>query len=88
MARICCSPSDRLAARWGAWHGGSAVNRADTGVDLFGLDLFSYAVDIAPLTLAAGTTFWLSIFNDTSSSTRPIPSSARLAGPGTETEVS
>lgn len=38
-----------------------AVNRVDTGVDF----VFAYSVDIAPLTLAANTTYWLSIVNDT-----------------------
>jgi hypothetical protein len=47
-----------------------AVNRVDTGVDLidgFGdsYDVFSYSVDVAPLTLAASTTYWLSILNST-----------------------
>ena len=27
-------------------------------------NLFAYSADIAPITLAAGTTFWLSIFNN------------------------
>ena len=44
---------------------GSAVNRTDTGITVSTFELFSYSVDIAPLTLAAGTTFWLSIVNDT-----------------------
>ena len=45
-----------------------AVNptRTDTGRDAAGSDIFAYDVDIAPLTLAADTTFWLSIVNDTS----------------------
>jgi hypothetical protein len=46
---------------------GSAVNRTDTGVDISGIDIYSYSVDIAPLALPSGTFFWLSIFNDTSS---------------------
>ena len=41
-------------------------NRADSGVDLVGYDVYSYHAAIAPLTLAANTTFWLSISNDTS----------------------
>jgi hypothetical protein len=45
-----------------------AVNRVDTGADLidrFGdsYDVFAYSIDIAPLTLAANTTYWLSIVN-------------------------
>ena len=46
---------------------GSAVNRTDTGFDL-GIsvtDIYSYSALIAPLALTAGTTYWLSIFNDT-----------------------
>ena len=47
-----------------------AVNRVNSGVDLidgFGdsYDVFAYSVDIAPLTLAANTTYWLSILNST-----------------------
>jgi hypothetical protein len=40
--------------------------RTDTGRDAAGSDIFAYVVDIAPLTLAPATTFWLSIVNDTS----------------------
>jgi hypothetical protein len=39
--------------------------RTDTGTDIAGSDLFAYAADIAPLVLAPGTTFWMSIVNDT-----------------------
>ena len=39
--------------------------RTDTGTDLTGSDLFAYSVDIAPVVLAPATTFWISIFNDT-----------------------
>ena len=48
---------------------GNGVNRVDTGIDIFGFDLYSYSTNISPITLAAGTPFWLSIFNDTSSDT-------------------
>lgn len=48
---------------------GSAVNRTDTGFDLgsglFAADIYAYSAVIAPLALTAGTTYWLSIFNDT-----------------------
>lgn len=48
---------------------GSAVNRTDTLVDLgsgaSAIDIYSYSVVIAPLALTAGTTYWLSIVNDT-----------------------
>jgi hypothetical protein len=43
--------------------------RTDTGTDLTGSDLFAYSVDIAPVVLASGTTFWISIFNDTTGDT-------------------
>ena len=50
---------------------GSAVNRTDTLLDLgsgvFAADIYSYSAVIAPLELTAGTTYWLSIFNNTSS---------------------
>lgn len=50
---------------------GSAVNRTDTLLDLgsgvFAADIYSYSAVIAPLALTAGTTYWLSIFNDTRS---------------------
>ncbi len=50
---------------------GASATRIDTGIDILGSDLYSYAVDIAPslasgVTLAAGATYWLSIVNDTS----------------------
>jgi hypothetical protein len=41
-------------------------SRTDTGKDVAGSDLFAYDVVIAPLALAPNTTFWLSIFNNTS----------------------
>jgi hypothetical protein len=43
--------------------------RTDTGTDLGAFDLFAYSVDIAPLPLAPSTTFWISIFNDTTADT-------------------
>lgn len=40
--------------------------RLDTGTDTSaGFDLFAYSADIAPLAVAPGTTFWISIVNDT-----------------------
>lgn len=39
--------------------------RTDTGTDIGGFDLFAYEVDIAPVALTPGVTFWVSIFNDT-----------------------
>ena len=39
--------------------------RTDTGINLGNFDLFAYSVDVAPIALAPGTPFWLSIFNDT-----------------------
>ena len=46
---------------------GSSVNRTDTGIDILGFDLYSYSVDISPLSLSANTRFWLSIVNNTNS---------------------
>ena len=46
---------------------GNTVSRSGTGMVLTvdgPRDLFSYSADIAPTTLDAGTTYWLSIFND------------------------
>jgi len=48
---------------------GSAVNRSDSGNDVLGFDLYSYSAVISPLSLAANTTFWVSIFNDTTADT-------------------
>jgi hypothetical protein len=40
--------------------------RTDTLIDILGsFDLYAYSVNIAPLTLTAGSTYWLSIVNDT-----------------------
>ena len=45
-------------------------SRVDTGNNTsFGSDIFAYDVNISPVTLAANTTFWLSIFNNTSNDT-------------------
>ncbi|WP_227010293.1 PEP-CTERM sorting domain-containing protein [Pelagibius marinus] len=41
------------------------VGRVDSGIDSGDFDVYAYWVDIAALTLAADTTFWLSIVNDT-----------------------
>jgi hypothetical protein len=42
------------------------VGRVDTGIDsIIGFDVYAYSVQIAPLTLTANTTYWLSILNDT-----------------------
>ena len=41
------------------------VERFDTGVDVQVFDVYAYSADIAPLALAAETTYWLSIVNDT-----------------------
>lgn len=43
------------------------VDRIDTGNNnSSGLDVYSYSANISAITLTANTTFWLSIFNDTS----------------------
>ena len=39
--------------------------RTDTGIDIAGSDLFAYSANVAPITLAPNTVFWLSIFNNT-----------------------
>lgn len=46
--------------------GNSAV-RTDTGVNTSSgnFDIFAYSVDVAPITLAPNTAFWISIFNNT-----------------------
>jgi hypothetical protein len=43
--------------------------RTDTGLNVAGSDLFAYSVNVAPILLAAGTPFWISIFNNTSADT-------------------
>ena len=43
--------------------------RTDTGIDLTGSDLFAYSANVAPITVAPNTFFWLSIFNNTSADT-------------------
>jgi hypothetical protein len=44
--------------------------RTDTGTSTgFGFEIFAYSVNIAPLAVAPGTVFWLSIFNNTSADT-------------------
>jgi hypothetical protein len=43
--------------------------RTDTGTDLTGSDLFAYDVNIAPVAFTPNTTFWISIFNDTTNDT-------------------
>jgi len=44
--------------------------RTDTGINSStGNDIFAYSVDVAPITLAANTVFWLSIVNDTTADT-------------------
>ena len=39
--------------------------KTDTGDDLGAFDIYAYSAGIAPLALAPGTTWWLSIVNDT-----------------------
>ena len=41
-----------------------APGRASTGDQIVGFDLYEYWVDIDPLALVAGTTYWLSIVNN------------------------
>jgi hypothetical protein len=51
---------------------GSSVNRIGTGLISAGADVFDYSADITATTLTAGTTYWLSIFNDTTADTDDI----------------
>ncbi len=45
---------------------GAAVNRSTSGYKLGGaIDIYSYEIDIAPITLSANTTYFLGIGNDT-----------------------
>jgi len=45
-----------------------AADRSDTGNNLnSGFDVYEYSADIAPITLAADTTYYISITNDTAS---------------------
>jgi len=46
---------------------GNSVNRVDSGVDdaFWGLDIFNYSASIPVTALTAGTTYWLSIVNNT-----------------------
>lgn len=44
---------------------GNMVNRTDTGLDIGAADIFDYSANITATTLTAGTTYWLSIINDT-----------------------
>ena len=46
---------------------GIGGNRVDTGLnDINGPDIYEYSADIGPVALAANTTYWLSIVNETS----------------------
>ena len=42
------------------------ANRTDSGVNFAGRDIFTYSANITATTLSAGTNYWLSIFNNTS----------------------
>ncbi len=48
---------------------GVAPVRAEYGTDDFGLTIYEYSLDIAPLELAAGSTYWFAVMNDTSNDT-------------------
>lgn len=48
---------------------GLSVSRVDTGDDLGNSDVYAYGTDIAPITLSANTSYWISILNDTTSDT-------------------
>jgi hypothetical protein len=50
---------------------GNAVNRVDSGINdsTFGLDIYNYSASITATTLTAGTTYWLSIVNNTAGNT-------------------
>lgn len=58
------------------------VGRTDTGVNYWnGSDIYEYSYDINPLTLTAGTTYWLSIYNDTTVDTNDNWSWNGASGP-------
>lgn len=46
-----------------------AANRTATGDSVFGFDIYTYSLDISALVLTAGTTYWLSIVNETTAAT-------------------
>lgn len=46
-----------------------AATRVDSGSDLGSFDIYEYSVDVSPITLAANTTYYLSIVNNTALST-------------------
>jgi hypothetical protein len=50
---------------------GNAVNRVDSGINdgYLGLDIYNYSASITATTLTAGTTYWLSIVNNTAGNT-------------------
>lgn len=50
---------------------GNAVTRADSGIDdaTWSIDIYNYSAAITSTTLTAGTTYWLSVVNDTSGAT-------------------
>lgn len=47
---------------------GNAVNRIDSGIDdaTWNIDIYNYSAAVPSTTLTAGTTYWLSVVNDTS----------------------
>ena len=63
------------------------VGRIDTGLDSSGFDVYAYSVQIGALALAADTTYWLSIVNDTAADTDDawLWSSEDVAGGSTAT---
>ncbi|WP_350131935.1 FxDxF family PEP-CTERM protein [Nitrosomonas sp.] len=71
---------------------GNAVNRVDSGIDdaTFSIDIYNYSAAIPSTTLVAGTTYWLSVVNNTSGFTddwlwensNPVGSSAFRLGDG------
>ncbi|MGZ0018761.1 FxDxF family PEP-CTERM protein [Nitrosomonas sp. wSCUT-2] len=50
---------------------GNAVNRIDSGIDdaTWNIDIYNYSASVPSTTLTAGTTYWLSVVNDTSGHT-------------------
>lgn len=65
FANVAGAPAVIPFAQFNVGH----VGRADTGADVGGQDVYAYSADIAPLALVAGTTYWLSIVNDTAADT-------------------
>ncbi len=61
---------------------GDAVMRIDTGLDTFGSDLYAITVEFNPTLFLAGTSYWVSAFNDAQNSNRWAWGTADSPGAG------